>query len=461
VENSLLDRLKDKFKGDEHLSSLVRGSAISFIFKIIGLGAGYAFILLITRGYGPEVMGVFALSLVVLQITSVIARLGMDTFLLRSVAESTALFYTTNKIKETYKEILLLTIPFSILISCALYYLAPFISEYVFHKSELITPLQYIALGIVPMTVLFLHREAIRGLKRMVAFSFIDSLAVPLFASIILITLIYFSDSEFSPIYAHILSLTFAAIFSILIWTTYVNQLRHPKLNNDEIKETKVTRRKILATSFPMMLSGSLFLLMGWVDTFMIGMYRDISEVGVYSVALKVSALTSIILISINSISAPKFAEMWGKGDLNGLKIVTRYSTKLIFWGALPILLFILLFPGLILKVFGVQFELAITALVLLSLGQFINSISGSVNYLLNMTGHEKVVLNNITVALLINIVLNYILIPLYGIDGAALASLMSMAYWNFAGVIYIKYKLGFWTIYIPFIMNKGEVQVK
>ena len=82
----MINRLKNKINKDVHLKELLKGSSIAFVLRIIGIIAGYIFTLLITRGYGAEAMGVFALSFTLLQISSVIVKLKIDTALIKFVA---------------------------------------------------------------------------------------------------------------------------------------------------------------------------------------------------------------------------------------------------------------------------------------------------------------------------------------------------------------------------------------
>ena len=91
-------------------------------------------------------------------------------------------------------------------------------------------------------------------------------------------------------------------------------------------------------------------------------------------------------------------------------------------------------------------------ALILLAFGQFVNSISGSVGYILQMTGKHKVFQNIILAATIINIVLNAVLIPVYGISGAAFASMVSLMFWNLTSVVYIRTNLNIMTLYIPLL---------
>ncbi len=194
---------------------------------------------------------------------------------------------------------------------------------------------------------------------------------------------------------------------------------------------------------------------MQWTDTIMLGMFRTEKEVGIYNVALKLAALTSITLFAINTIAAPKFAEFWGRRDIKGLGRVAQQSTKLIFWTSFPILLSFWLFPSYILSVFGSEFKAGVIALMILTFGQFVNAISGSVGYILQMTEKQKIFQNIILIATVINIILNAILIPKFGINGAAFASMVSLVFWNLTSVFYIinKYKIN--TTCFPLIVGK------
>jgi O-antigen/teichoic acid export membrane protein len=194
---------------------------------------------------------------------------------------------------------------------------------------------------------------------------------------------------------------------------------------------------------------------MNWIDIFMLGKFRTESDIGIYNVASKIADLTTITLIAINSIAAPKFAEFYGKRDMKRLGRIARQSTKLIFWTSFPILCFLFFAPSLMLGIFGKDFQSGSTALRMLTFGQFINAISGSVGLILLMTAKERVFHKIIMTTTVINIALNYFLIPKFGINGAAFVSMLSTIFWNLSSVFYIKRYLNVITIYIPFISNR------
>jgi O-antigen/teichoic acid export membrane protein len=173
--------------------------------------------------------------------------------------------------------------------------------------------------------------------------------------------------------------------------------------------------------------------------------------VGYYAIAVKLATLTTFILSAINSMAAPKFSELFHSGNLPELFYVAKKSTKLIFWTTLPILLGLLSFGHPTLSiVFGRDFVVAYPALVLLVVGQFFNSISGSTGVFMNMTGNEKVFKNIMMFSAALNVFLNLLLIPKFGIKGAAIAAMTSLITWNSITLLFIKKKFGKTTGYFP-----------
>ena len=193
-----------------------------------------------------------------------------------------------------------------------------------------------------------------------------------------------------------------------------------------------------------------MILIMGKVDLFMLANMTSSEQVGIYNIALKLSMLAYIGLMAVNSIAAPKFSEIYSTGDLNALKRIVQQSTKIIFWLTLPVIILFLSFPKNILSFFGEEFELASMALIVLAFSKMFSAISGSVGTFLQMVGKQNIFQNILIFTAVINIILNYILIPLYSINGAALASAISVIVWNILMIVYIKKKFGFYSIYLP-----------
>jgi len=431
---------------DIHLQELLKESSLSFIIRVFGMASGYLFILLVTRNFGAGAMGILAVCMTLLNITAIFGKLGFDIALLRFVSEYTSTD-RRDRVKEVYTKAMRFTLPLSLSLSILVFITSPLIAEKLFHKQYLSKYFMMSSIAVVPIVIVLIQKQALRGLKRIKEFSFLDTMSNQLFAMIILLMLILFVKDTSVPVIAFISGVCISALLSLLLWQ------KHGGFSKTT-PSCEMKMKDVFVVSFPMFLASSMHLLMHWTDTAMLGIFRTEAEVGVYYAALKLATLTSISLAAINSIAAPKFAEFYAKRDVRGLERVVRHSTRLIFWTSFPVLLVFFTMSSPVLSLFGEGFSSGRYALMFLTIGQFINAISGSVGLLLNMTGRQKVFRNILLIATCLNILLNYLLIPVYGINGAAVASMVSMGFWNMSAVVYIQYNMKITTFYIPIIKS-------
>jgi O-antigen/teichoic acid export membrane protein len=209
--------------------------------------------------------------------------------------------------------------------------------------------------------------------------------------------------------------------------------------------------KEILIVSLPLLLAQSGQFIMAWTDKLMLGGIMTPSDVGVYDVAFKLSMFVNIALTSVNSISSPKFAEAYALKDYIKLEKIVHQSTKLIFWSSIPLLLIFFMFSTTLLEFFGTEFIIGLNAFLLLCSARLVSVFTGPAGNLLQMTGKQMIFMKVLFFAALLNVVLNYFLIPKFGIGGAALASFSSIIFWNLSMVYFVKKHFGFTTIYNPF----------
>jgi O-antigen/teichoic acid export membrane protein len=169
---------------------------------------------------------------------------------------------------------------------------------------------------------------------------------------------------------------------------------------------------------------------------------------------MKIAMIANMVLFTVITTATPKFAQLYEK-DFKNFKQVVSKSTKLIFWGTLPIVLFIVLFDRFVLSLFGDDLEPARYAMLILVMGQFFSSISGSVVNIMKITGAHRTMQKFLFLVFALNIVLNYVLIPRYGIEGAALATAGSTILLNLLCVVYIFKRDRLLTIYLPLLTAK------
>lgn len=178
-----------------------------------------------------------------------------------------------------------------------------------------------------------------------------------------------------------------------------------------------------------------------------LGVLSSPAEVGVFSIALKIAILISMVLTAVNSVIFPKFAALYSEGDVDAVRRLAfssvRYTSLIC---GIPLLL-LFAFPGSILGLFGEEFKVGAETLAILALAQFINVVSGSVNGLLNMTGRQSATFKSSLISALLMVFLCLVLIPMCGIVGAALAQFISMLIQMAYSSLAVKRYLGFMPI--------------
>ena len=170
----------------------------------------------------------------------------------------------------------------------------------------------------------------------------------------------------------------------------------------------------------------------------MLEYFKNIELVAYYGVSVKLTLIVGVMLQAINSVIAPDISKFWFQNDLERLNNLIKKAIKLNFIATIPLIVVMILFHEYILGFFGPNYYKSKHALLILLSGQIINSLSGSVALYLNMTGRQKILLYFLIVSALANIVLNLILIPKYGMVGAAISTAFSLILWNLSGVIYV-----------------------
>ena len=434
-----------KLFDDQDFSELYKKGGISFIIRIGGQIMGFLMTFLIAYFYGAQGLGNFLLAFIVLRIFSMIAKLGIDTSSIRFIAS----FVKQGKwqsIKLFRKKILFLISFTSILSSILMYFLAEIIS------SLINVEIKYIELAsffILPMTFFMLHYQSLRGLKRIAEFSFFYRMSQATFTIVSLFIISIFIRNSNVPIYAYLTSLCIVSILSIVTYKYWFS--KKAILDSSENIEN-LTLRKILKISIPLMLAQSVQFIMAWTDKLMLGNMISAESVAIYGVAFRFSMGASITLMAINSIASPKFAEKFATNNIQGMGKIAMQSAKIIFWTTIPLASILLLFPRFFMGLYGSEFLIGFEALRWLIIGRVVNALSGSVGNVMQMSGQQNSYMNILIIGALINILLNYFLIPIYGINAAALASVFSLSFWNLSMVYIVKRRFGFSTIYLPFL---------
>jgi O-antigen/teichoic acid export membrane protein len=200
--------------------------------------------------------------------------------------------------------------------------------------------------------------------------------------------------------------------------------------------------RILLAFSIPQSLTAAAFRLNMRMDILMLAALSSMGEVGLYAVAASLAAIGSMPANAIASMFNPVISELVYADQLERLNGLLKIVTRWLIIGATPVYLGLLLLPDLALSIYDPAFAVGVTPLVILVLGQLVNTACAPTMRLIPMSGHSMLNLINGLVALALNIGLNAWLIPLYGAQGAALATGITLAAWSLWRVVEVWFLL-------------------
>ncbi len=446
--NLLLDNMSNKLHylfSDRKFSEILNGSVWALAAKVIATGMTMVATVIIARFYGAEVMGIVAIINSAMLLSTTFSVMGTNTAILRLIPEHLVKLSPTSAFR-IYRKTQWLVITISLITGTLFFFNSKTIAEMVFNKPNLSFFFSMAAVFIVFNSLMVLNTQAVRGLKLFRIFALMQTL--PQGFNLMLLLLLSLSLPSLNvPVYAMLGSFAMTGISGWII----IGYVFKKRMQTHDIV-VSMSVKAILTLSLPMFMSAAMALIISQTSVIMLGIFRPESDTGYYSVAVKLATLTSFILAAMNSIAAPKFSELFHTGQINELFRVAKKSTKLIFWTTTPILILLILSGRFILYfLFGQEYTIAYWAMICLIMGQFVHSISGSTGIFMNMTGNQKILRNIMIITVFMNIFLNLTLIPLLGINGAAIADMISTVGWNLLSLAYIKIKYGKTVGYIPF----------
>lgn len=197
--------------------------------------------------------------------------------------------------------------------------------------------------------------------------------------------------------------------------------------------DTSIRFRRFYAYSFPLMIASSVFVILTNFDKMMIAYYTSPVDVGKYEAAMTTAKLMGVCSSAFSFLLFPKISSLISSGSDSEIESLYQQTTKWILLFTTPLFLVIALRPYLILSLFGENYQSKdiLTALFILAIGFFIKAVLGPNSEALLGLDESWAVLGYNTCAVVVNVLLNFLLIPPFGLRGAAIASMIGYASMN------------------------------
>ncbi|WP_148883190.1 flippase [Thermococcus aciditolerans] len=409
-------------EASQALQRIARGTGIIFAGTVISMLLGFISRMLIARHYTVLEYGVFNLALTVIGVGSVIAKLGFNNSLPREVA-----FYREkepDRIDDLISTAMSLVAMSSVLTVMAIILSRSEIADALTRTETsyqlLKDALKMITLAL-PFTVLTgTIISATQGFGRVREKVYFQNIIYPILWTSAVVTLIALSP-PFSDIFWAYMLVQFS-VFALLLL-----EVKRLGLFNLKPSLDLNIGRHLVAFSIPLMFTGILSFIMNWTDTLMLGYYKGSEIVGIYNAATPLVRLIPLFLNSAAFLYSPMASGLYARGKLDEMKRIYQVLTKWIFMLTLPIFSVMFLFPEATIRfIFGSKYLEAVLPLQILALGFMFHTFLGPNGLSLIVIGDSRFIMVSSLVSAGLNVLLNALLIPSYGLEGAAMATAVS-----------------------------------
>lgn len=436
IANKLKPILTSKGSDSNLKNRLIQGAAGSLGLKVSSAALAFVMSVIFARFLGKIGLGTYSYAMTWANLLSIPAALGLDQLMIREIAiyRSKANYGLMGGILRWANIVVLSSsITFTLIAIAAAWNLKG-------GSDPTVVLAIALALVTVPITSLRnLRLGAMKGLHKVILGDMPESLFSPMIIIGLSIPAYFLLNDRFNVFWVLGIKIVTSIITFIIGARWLLKSL--PKEINQSVPEYKI--KKWIADALPFMFLGTSQLLNSRIDILMLGSMVGVESVGIYTVILGVTKLTVFVHQASNSVLGPAIASLYAEGKIKQLEKMVRQSMLGVFLVSLVMGGLMMLFGNQILLIFGKEFLPGRTAMNILIIGSIFTSFTGAVGLLLNMTGHQNDTAIAVGVSAILNVILNYILIPKWGIDGAATATTTSLILINVVKAISVKKKLG------------------
>ena len=410
--------------------AMARGAAVNLAGAMGAMVITFFFNFVVTHVVSVHGVGLFAIATTVVSLTMVPALLGLETGTVRFVALAAGVNDEREASGSLQVSIALVSLT-SFGLTLAIWLTAPWVSSHFFHKPDAATLLRIVALSLPGLA---LGRVLVAGVQGFGVMSYSAWLG-PMRAIVNLLTAL--------PLLAVGLNVTglawSAAVTSTLIAVIALVQLLRVDPGVLVPARGHWHVRRILRFSLPQTLTAALFFTIVWTDTVVLSRFRSAGEVGVYAIVGRLLNPATLVSTAVGQMFGPRIAAEDARGDRQTLttmlKRVTYWNTTV----SAPFFALMCVLPVPLLALFGSHYTAGAAALVILAAGQLVNTAAGPLGQVINLSGRPYITLANNGLVGGINIAVALVLIPRYGMTGAAIATASALTFVNLIKLVEVQ----------------------
>lgn len=443
---------------------LIRSATISYAGLVYQLGISFLSGLIVARILGPAQYGIFSLARNMCESITVFTKMGYDIGVVRYFGEDAekknarrnSLFIRALLIAVSLVAIL----PVTAIFLYGDFFLEAYIKQYPDFKFVM----AIMALSIPLMSFTHVIGGALRGLLRIKPRIIAEYVLQPTTRLIFFLLLFAAGLTLWSAIIATVLSFAVAVVYLVMVGRDVIfyrvtgteTSQHHHAIYKDLLEVGKY--------SIVISLTASAATLLQKVDIIMLGYFVPAEQVGQYAVIQMIAVLIIISNSALNQAVAPMLAGLSKYGDKKEIKRIIHQHTRWVAISAIPVFLVVGYYGNILVGIFGKGYSVEVPPVMLLALSQLVSAILSSAGFMLSMTGRHMMEFYTMSAALALNTALNLLLIPKFGIVGAASATLAGVVIANVLRSLCVYKVQGIFPvgkeILLPVIIGLGSFSV-
>lgn len=408
---------------EQNMLHTAKGGGFLAAGSLFEFGSRFIIALFMARLLGAEEYGVYNLAISAATIVASISTFGLDSTMVRYVAmhrgkHDDAGLWGTLQIGVGFS---FLT---SVLFSAGLYFFADILAAQIFHEPGLASYLRLFCLFIPFYTLSSVLVDVARGFKRM-DYSALAENVILFIARLVLVGALALTGLD---AYKAIIAFGLSDLTVVLALFYLLNRqfsFKRP------LRQARREYREVLTFALPFWLSGILTKFRKNLQTLLLGSLSTVLSVGIFSIATKINLVGHIAYSAIITSVKPFLAELDGQDNLTQIGRLYKTTTRWALTANLPIFLLMVLYAEELLSIFGESYTGGALALAILAVGELVNAGTGICGSIIDMTGYTRLKLVNSFIWVTSISVSNVLLIPQWGVLGAAVAASFSISLVN------------------------------
>lgn len=407
--------------------------ALAFSIKIAGAAVAFLLNWFIARHYGAAGAGLVAAAVTTTVMVASFAVLGLDNVLVRAVAihqRQGSLDRSKAAVKRVFVLVGALALIFALGVLLARNLLSTIVADS--HEAG-----PYFALAAIAVPALALARiasAALRGLGRVPLSQLIIG-PVGASAAIVALALTVFAGGARTALWA--------TAYQSLGWVLAAGIGCYALVRMLKPVGRSPVPEPMLKSGLLLFAAGMSTYFLEWLAVFTVSAHYGPAGAGIFRISFQIAGLFTLINLAFQSIMGPHFAADLHERNFGRVATLARKSSLAMGAAAFPLLFLVMIWPELVLSLFGAEFLVGAWTLRILAAGQFLNLLLGPVGLIIIMARHEKL---NLAYNLGSNVfaaVLCVLLTPVWGPEGAAIALAATALVRRIAAAIIVRRVIG------------------